>query len=274
MNYIKLCIFLLVVPGSLWAKDIHVCMNCAEGQVRTIERAMKYAENGDRIIVHWEPGYPILMEHVVIDKAITLTSYAEGQGLENFDVHPTLTAPFNIHSEVIDVTVAGVKIEGLNITNIYGVNDINVDDTDFSNPVGIRVRAPAQIRFCEITKCRTGILLDYLKNIPFARGSTITSCRIGYPTFTQWKPGALNHPGNAFGIVILNPANSKQKGVNLPVDTVKNTAVISNRFYGIVFAQGRQPNMDDCLVELNGIRPFREAQKKLSKEKKLIWTDQ
>ncbi len=251
------------------AKTIHVCMQCKEGKVKTIERAVRVAKSGDTILVHWEPDFPIFLDHAVIDKPITLTVAPGKSTLDDFDSHPIIS-PVGGYKEVIEITVPGVTISGLNITNFAGVS-ADSSDAEFDGEVGIRCSAPAVIQYCQFTKCSAAVLLQYDPG-KFAVGSRIENCRIGYPTFEKWSPKRPKHPGNLTGVVILDPGCAASENPGIP-DEIKACTITGNRYYGIVFAPGRKPVLKDNLIELNGLRPFRVAKCRLSADGGFIWLD-
>ena len=264
-----------VIAAAFWfvtisaAADIHVCMECRELDCRTIEQAIQKADPYDTIIVHWEPGYPIMMEHLVIDKPLRIESRSEAGSLDDFNVHPLIALSDESHKEVIDVLVPNVEICGLNIMRTSVRTLRHHDQSVFDTQVGIRLRAPAVIRYCQITKCRTAILAEYSPGQ--TTGSTFDHCYLGQPTLTKWTENSAGHPGNWFGAVLIMTSCAESKS---PVsDQFYDCSIVSNRYYGVVFSSVRRPTMKSCLVELNGDRPFREIHCELLPDRRMNWVD-
>lgn len=251
------------------SREIVVCMECSDRQVRTIGEALRKADPGDRIVVVWEPAFPIYSEHLVIDKPVHLISRSGDARPGGFDEHPVLTASFERYREVIDVNSPGVVIEGLNVSNLRSVPVVAGEDTRFEAEIGIRLRVPAVLTGCQVTKCRTAILFQYDAQ---KQESIITDCRIGYPTFTRWEPDIRNHPGNFFGIVIINPGGEPDSHSGGTI-TIRNCSITGNRFYGLVFPSDRMPQMENNIVELNGFRPFRVIQPEPPECGCFVWAD-
>jgi hypothetical protein len=260
---------LLLMTPFLSAKEILVCMRCPGKHVTTLAEAIRQAEPGDTVVVKWEPDFPIFVDHLVIDKPITLISRSDKTGSEDFDSHPILTVPFDKFREVIDVTVPGVVIKGFTITNLGSLPDDPDDDTRFDSEIGIRLRAPASISHCQIIKCRTAILIQYPHP---ASGGLIDHCRLGHPTFASWSTEIEDHPGNFFGVVVLPPQASDSKTVkSFHLPEIRNNTIVSNRYYGIVFPVDHTLQLSENIIELNGRRPFRRCNTSLSEEGRFIW---
>ncbi len=263
---IMICLMILGVP-SLSARVWHVCMACPESSVQTIQEALRACAPEDTIVVYWETQYPYYLEHLVIDKPVRLISNTAAGDLTNFDLYPVITSG---ESEIIRVTVPGVELIGFNITHMKPPT-IPDGDRKVHFQVGIRLEAPAHIKNCAFTNCGTGILINYHTN-PQGLGSVIENCRIGLPADHAVKKGKFKTTQNYFGIAILPVAPDMIHQPILAPDLIRNCTIMRNYYYGVVYPAKNAPNMEQCIVELNGKRPFRLI-KDLSKDGSIQWMD-
>ncbi|MCD4653522.1 hypothetical protein K8T06_06265 [bacterium] len=260
---VSVCLLMNVISaqGRVW----HVCMSCDEGDEKTIGAAIKKAKPRDTILVYWEPRFPYFMEQLTIDKPLRIISYAAAGDVADYDLYPVITAT---GKEIIHITVPGVELIGFNV--MYLEKPENPDsDNEFDGRVGIRLSAPALIRYCAITNCSTGILTEYNTSNP-PTGSRIQMCRIGLPADHGLDRQGLSQTRNLFGMVLLG---SRKTGPELGrgSDKIADCQIMRNTKYGIVYTPLNQPFMEQNLIELNGLGPYRVALPKLGKKNKLIW---
>jgi hypothetical protein len=233
-----------------------VCLQCPGKKLSTIDEALRRSSAGDTITVIYEPQYPIILEHVVINKAIKLTSRHPDLGIDNFDTHPIISSRFSEAPEIIRVTVPGVEISGFNFDNLGALTDTSVPETSFGRESGVLLEAPATISYCKFNHLQTAILTRYTA-WPGKEGSNIHHCQIGEPTSMQWDKDAQKHPGNFYGLLLLPPGKTDSSPPIAYSDTIASCKIVGNRYYGVVYSPINQPKLVETIVELNGIRPFR-----------------
>nr|HPQ42254.1 hypothetical protein [bacterium] len=237
-----------VTQARVW----HVCMECPDGDFKTISDAVRKAEPRDTILVYWEPRYPYYMESLVIDKPLRIISHPAAGDLMEYDLYPVITATGD---SIIRITVPGVELIGFNIMFLEKPGEPD-DPQRFDTQVGIRLDAPALIRQCAITNCSTGILAAYTA-MNSDTGSRIQMCRVGLPPDHGLDRRGLRQTRNLFGLVLLGA----QAGSGYPrgsgMDRITDSQIMRNLYYGVVYTPENPPQMVNNLVELNGTAPYR-----------------
>jgi len=249
------------VHGRVW----HVCMDCEKRDAITIGEAISMAKPRDTILVYWEPRLPYYMEHLVIDKPLRIISHPAAGDFANYDYFPVLTAS---GKEIIHITVPGVELIGFNI--MYLTKPVLTDDdTTFEGQTGILLSAPALIRHCAITNCRAGILTAY--NTPEKpSGSRIQMCRIGLPPDHGLNRKDLRQTRNLFGMVLLGSRKNDSE-LGKGTDQISDCQIMRNVKYGVVHTPENRPAMQQNIIELNGLAPFRIALPELDSNNQLKW---
>ncbi len=230
----------------------HVCQDCSQpGTFRTISEAVEAARPGDTINIWGEiscTGYGQIYEYneeLIIDKPLTLTCY---------NPEPMLGLPILTHDGRSGTSGAVITIlpggEGTVIKNLHirGPKTGLVTDCDSVNPVdcmqnhaGIRIRADnCRIVDCTITRCMTGIYITGM-------GNTVQDCRIGerwkgfldgdWYAVEEWRPDimgrSIDHTGNGFGIVVIEPRRSTEDSLRIP-NNIQDNVFRGNRYTEIV----------------------------------------
>jgi hypothetical protein len=253
------CLFVLASSVSLAGYTHWVCQDCdpyMHPRYDTITKAIEAAAPGDTIRVvaeEFPPGGGHIIEYseaVTIDKPLTL---------ECRSIHPVLGQPvitiddYKMANSVITITneAAGSIISNLHIRGPKSDNTTCKDDPikHVNEQTGLSIQADqCRLDACTITHCMTGILID-TGNTGQKDGIQINECTIGQPfvgvvneywvkeeNWTRDHQGhPIDHPGNGYGIVILESPSVSTHDPDAVWYKIKNSTIQSSRYAPVVF---------------------------------------
>ncbi|MCD4652658.1 right-handed parallel beta-helix repeat-containing protein, partial [bacterium] len=243
--------------------------------------AITAASAGDVIKIHAEE-YPEgsehiieYNEHVIVNKELTVLSPHKH---EYYGWPVIKLSSFTTYDEVIRITEAASDTEISNLI-IRGPVDNNTgcpgyDPIDcMDEKVGIRLEAKdCVIDNCKIIFCMTGIYMESTTGNA-GTGNVISNCRIGdqwwvkvppddyyYQDYwTEYYDGdpldPIDHPGNGFGIVMVEPDWDQQSGetyTNRHKNEIVDCTIRSNRYYGVVLTNGSRAHIVHNIIAWNG----------------------
>ncbi|MCD4655494.1 hypothetical protein K8T06_16360 [bacterium] len=257
LHFIRYVIFVILLTSSDVSALTHwVCQDCdpfMEPNYTTIQKAVDAADPNDIVVIvaeEFPPGTADIIEysgHLVIDKPLTLKCKS---------IHPVLGYPIitvTSFDKVNEVVLITEKAAGSIISNLH-IRGPLINNTDCKgNPrdritekVGIRIKAEnITIDTCKVTHCMTGILGDQ-KNTTKGKKIVISNCTVGEPwigvvdsyygkedVWTDTHRGQpIHHPGNGFGVVLLDSKRSDSKEKHDEI--LNNNNIKSNRYRDIL----------------------------------------
>ena len=255
LNLLFLLLLFFATQGTVQAGYTHwVCQDCdphMQPNYNTISKAVEAASPNDTILIvaeEFPPGGGRIVEYeesITINKPLTIKCKR---------IHPVLGQPV-IKVNDFESTASVISVEksasGTVISNLH-IRGPSSDNTSCKgNPlnqvnkkVGLRIETPeCSIEKCKVTHCMTGILVD-TGTVGSPSGIKIEDCIIGEPFVgvvqgywvkeeawtTHHKGHPIVHPGNGFGIVVLESPDVSDMKSEETWYVLSNCSVQSNRY--------------------------------------------